>query len=125
MKKQSANSCLGVLRFCGTARVGCALGAALILLALCGQAQAQRITGVEPAACASGENITVTGEDLGKNSVKGVFLALDGKSFPAEIVQKAQGTLTVKVPKVAAGTYKLGLQVGKDSYIDPVELTIK
>jgi len=126
VKKQSTNPCLGISRSCGAMKMECLFASAVILLTLCGQVQAQRITGVEPAVCAVGDNVTITGEELGNKSVTGVILAVDGKNYPAEIVDKTQDKITVKVPKVTPATYKLGLKIGKDSiYVDPVEVTVK
>ena len=126
MKKQSTNPCLGISRFCGSMKMECLFASAAILLALCGQVQAQRITGVEPAVCAVGDNLTITGEKLGDKTVTGVILAVDGKNYPAEIAGKTPDNITVKVPQVPPATYKLGLKIGKDNiYVDPVEVTVK
>lgn len=122
VKNKKAKLHLGVIP---SANLHVLFGSVIILLAFCGPLQAQRITAVEPTECQAGSSLTISGEELGKNTIKGVILSSNGTSYPAEITGKADDKITVKVPNITPGTYKLGLKVGSDTYVDPVEVTVK
>ena len=102
------------------------LGWATILLAALAWAQAgPRITGVEPASGKVGENLTVKGENLGKDSVEGVLLSDEQKDYPAEVVEQTAEKVVMKVPQVQPGGYNVSIKVGNNIYIQPVRFTVQ
>lgn len=89
------------------------------------QASAQRVTEVEPTTCKAGDTVTVKGEKLREKSLKELMLSRDGKTHRVEIVQKADDRITMKVPKVPPGEYKLALKIDDNIYVEPVGVTVE
>jgi len=97
-----------------------------VLLASLALAQATpRVTAVEPSSGKVNDNVTVTGENLGKSTVSAAFLSDDKIDYKATLVEQAEGKIVMKVPQVKAGDYKVSLQVGNNIYIQPVRFTVQ
>jgi IPT/TIG domain len=97
-----------------------------VLLASLACAQGNpRVTGVEPASGKMNDNVTVTGENLGKSNVSAVFLSDDKTDYKATVVEQSDGKIVMKVPQVKAGDYKVSLQAGNNIYIQPVRFTVQ
>jgi hypothetical protein len=84
-----------------------------------------KLTAVEPAAGKAGVNCTITGENLGKESIDGVLLSDDEKDYPAEVVEQAADKIVMKIPQVKAGGYNVSVKVGNNIYIQPVRFTVE
>ena len=70
------------------------------------------------------DTVTVTGTNLGKASVAGVFLSDDKSDFKAAVVEQSDEKLVFKVPQVKAGAYNLSVQVGAQILILPTRFTV-
>lgn len=102
------------------------LAAAAFLTASLAQGQASpRVTGVEPAAGRVDTNVTVTGENLGSDTVVGVFLSDDMSDYPATVVEQAADRIVVTVPEVMPGGYNISIHVGNNIFIQPVRFTVE
>ena len=102
------------------------LTAALLVLATMLSAQGSpRIIGVEPAAGKVNDAVTVTGENLGKESVAGFLLSDDKTDYKAALVEQAAGKVVFKVPQVKAGDYNVSIQVGNNILIQPVRFKVQ
>ena len=100
--------------------------AALVLIAPLGLAQASpHITAVDPAAGKVNDDVTVTGESLGKGTVSAVFLSDDKTDYKATVVEQAAEKIVMKVPRVKAGSYNVSIQVGNNIYIQPVRFEVQ
>jgi hypothetical protein len=105
---------------------GLVLAAALLVLATMVLAQGSpRIAGVEPAAGKVNDAVTVTGENLGKESVAGFLLSDDKSDYKAALVEQAAGKVVFKVPQVKAGDYNVSIQVGNNILIQPVRFKVQ
>ncbi len=102
------------------------LTAAALLTAswVLGQAN-PRVTGVEPSTGKVDSNLTVTGENLGKETVVNVYLSDDTKDYKATVVEQAADKIVVKVPQVMPGGYNLSIHVGNNIFIQPVRFTVE
>jgi len=102
------------------------VGLALLLLAAVGWSQAgPKLTAVDPAAGKAGDNLTISGENLGKGSVEAVLLSDDEKDYPGEMVEQSGEKIVMKVPKVKAGDYNVSIKIGNNIYIQPVRFTVQ
>src|ERR1700676_2000250 len=98
----------------------------VVVLASLASAQGNpRVTGVEPASGKVNDNVTVTGENLGKSNVSSVFLSDDKTDYRATVVEQSDEKIVMKVPQVKAGDYKVSLQAGNNIYIQPVRFTVQ
>jgi hypothetical protein len=84
-----------------------------------------RVTAVEPSSGKVNDNVTVTGENLGKSTISAAFLSDDKTDYKATVVEQAEGKIVMKVPQVKAGDYKISFQVGANIYIQPVRFTVQ
>jgi hypothetical protein len=115
-----------MLRSCIARILPAALIAAALLLA---QGAVPQMKSVEPDTAKLGDLLTVTGENLDKESVESVFLT-DGKNdFKAVITEQASATIKMKVPATAKPG-RLALMVltkGKEPKLieQPVKVTIE
>ena len=99
--------------------------AALVLL---GQGTAPRMISVAPDTAKPDAVVTITGENLGKNQVKEVFLTMGKDEISIPIVTQKAETLEVKIPvTVKPGRYGLMiLNADCTMYIEqPVKITIE
>ncbi len=102
------------------------LAAAAFLTASLALGQASpRVTGVEPAAGRVDTNVTVTGENLGSDTVVGVFLSDDMSDYPATVVEQATDRIVVTVPQVMPGGYNISIHVGNNIFIQPILFTVE
>jgi hypothetical protein len=101
--------------------------AATVLLAssvLLSQAS-PKITGVDPGTGKVNDSITVSGSNLAKNTVTGIFLSDDKSDYKAAIVEQADDKIVMKVPQVKPGSYNVSIQVGNGILIEPVRFTVQ
>ena len=84
-----------------------------------------RVTAVEPAAGRVDSNLTVTGENLGSDTVVGVFLSDEMADHKATVVEQAGDKIVVKVPQVMPGGYNISIHVGNNIFIQPVRFTVE
>lgn len=98
--------------------------AALLATLLHAQGNA-KVTGVDPATGKVDDTVTVTGENLGKESVSAVFLSDDTTDFKATLVEQAADKIVIKVPQVKPGNYNISIQVKDRILIAPVKIKIR
>ena len=84
-----------------------------------------RVTGVEPSAGRVDSNVTVTGENLGSDTVADVYLSDEMTDFKATVVEQAADRIVVKVPQVMPGGYNISIHVGNNIFIQPVRFTVE
>lgn len=101
------------------------LAAALLTASLATGQNSARVIGVEPSTGKVDSNVTVTGENLGKESVTNVFLSDDATDYKAALVEQSADKIVAKVPKVKAGAYNVSIQVGNNIFIQPVRFTVQ
>jgi hypothetical protein len=116
----------GELRFRGICAKGLTLLAASILLASLAFAQPQgHITSIDPMSGKVNDDVTLSGEKLGKSSVTSVFLSDDKNDYKATIVSQTDDKIVVKVPRVKPGVYNLSLGTASTIMILPVRFTVQ
>jgi hypothetical protein len=101
---------------------------ALLLLCLVQFVSAQnlpKVTAVDPGAGKVNDNVTLTGENLGKASVSAVFLSDDKDDFKATLVEQEAGKIILKVPQVKSGGYNISIQEGDKILILPIHFTVQ
>jgi hypothetical protein len=86
---------------------------------------APQVTAVDPASGKVNDTVTVSGSNLGKESVSSVFLSDDKSDFKAAIVDQSEEKITMKVPQVKAGDYNVSIQVGDKLFIKPVKFKVE
>ena len=100
--------------------------AAVVLFASLAVAQnAPQVTGVDPASGKVNDTVTVSGNNLGKDSVSSVYLSDDKNDYKTTIVDQSDDKITVKVPQVKAGDYNVSIQVGNNLFIKPVKFKVE
>ena len=100
--------------------------AAAFLLALLARGQANpRVTGVAPSTGKVDSNLTVSGENLGKETVADVYLSDDMTDYKATVVEQTAAKIVVKVPGVKPGGYNVSIHVGNNIFIQPVRFTVE
>jgi len=103
-----------------------ALLAAAVLLSPLVLAQSNpQVTGVDPTSGKVNDSVTVSGENLGKDSVSAVFLSDDKEDFKATIVDQSADKIVLKIPQVKSGNYNISVQVGNKILIKPVRFTVQ
>jgi hypothetical protein len=100
-----------------------------LLLLLCmapraGGQSSPKITAVAPATGKVNDSVTLTGENLGKDSVSAVFLSNDKDDFKATLVEQGSAKIVLKVPEVKSGGYNISIQEGDKILILPVHFTV-
>jgi hypothetical protein len=108
--------CFALLLFCG-----------LFALSLASYDGFSKLVSVDPESGKEGEVATAKGENLDKSKIAEILLTDGSKDFKAIITAQAEGEITFKIPKAAAGRYRLMLlTANKASMIEqPVVLTIE
>jgi len=102
------------------------VAAAALLLASLGRGQGSpRVTGVEPSSGKVDSNLTVAGENLGKETVSDVYLSDDAADYKATVVEQTAGRIVMKVPQVKPGGYNVSIHVGNNIFIQPVRFTVE
>ena len=100
--------------------------AAMIFLAQVALAQGKpQVTTVDPASGKVNDSVTLTGENLGKESVSSVFLSDDNTDYKATVVEQAGGKIVMKVPQVKPGDYHVSIQVGDKIFILPLRFKVE
>jgi IPT/TIG domain-containing protein len=100
--------------------------AAVVLFASLAVAQnAPQVTGVEPASGKVNDTVTISGNNLGKDSVSSVYLSDDKNDYKTTIVEQSDDKITVKVPQMKAGDYNVSIQVGNNLFIKPVKFKVE
>jgi hypothetical protein len=100
--------------------------AGVILFSTLAVAQnAPQVTGVDPASGKVNDTVTVSGSNLGKDSVSSVFLSDDKNDYKATIVEQSNDKITARVPQVKPGAYNVSIQVGDKLFIKPVKFTVE
>jgi len=99
--------------------------AALLTASLALGQASPRVTGVEPEAGKIDSNMTVTGENLGSDTVVGIYLSDDMSDYPATVVEQSADKIVVKVPQVMPGGYNISIHVGNNIFIQPVRFTVE
>jgi len=100
----------------------------LLLICLAPRAVGQsspKITAVAPATGKVNDSVTLTGENLGKESVSAVFLSDDKDDFKATLVEQGSAKIILKVPQVKSGGYNISIQEGDKILILPVRFTVQ
>jgi len=101
----------------------------MVLLALSSRAvfaqNTPSFTTVDPISGKVNDQITVTGENLGKASISAVFLSDDKNDYKATIVEQSDSKIVMKVPQVKPGSYNVSYQKGNAIYIQPVRFTVE
>ena len=119
----------------GTARLGrirtfLKIGFITACLLLClaprvGGQNSPKITTVAPATGKVNDSVTLTGENLGKDSVSAVFLSDDKDDYKAIVVEQGSAKIILKVPQVKSGGYNISIQEGDKILILPVRFTVQ
>jgi hypothetical protein len=100
--------------------------AAVLLVCSVGFSQtAPKITGVDPGMGKVNDSITVSGANLAKDTVTGIFLSDDKSDYKATIIDQAADKIVMKVPQVKPGSYNVSIQVGNGILIEPVRFTVQ
>ena len=99
--------------------------AAVLLAPLIFAQGVPQVTGMDPASGKVNDTVTVTGQNLGKDSVSSVFLSDDKNDYKATIVEQGAEQIVLKVPQVKPGNYNLSIQVGNKIFIKPLRFTVQ
>jgi IPT/TIG domain len=100
--------------------------AAIVLFSSLAVAQnAPQVTSVDPASGKVNDTVTLSGSNLGKESVSSVYLSDDKNDYKAAIVEQREDKITAKVPQVKPGAYNVSIQVGDKLFIKPVKFTVE
>jgi hypothetical protein len=105
-----------------------ALVAALFLLCLApcvGGQSSPKVTAVAPAAGKVDDSVTLTGENLGKDSISAVYLSDDKDDYKATLVDQENAKIILKVPQVKSGGYNISIQEGDKILILPLRFTVQ
>jgi hypothetical protein len=84
-----------------------------------------RVASVDPTSAKVDANITVTGENLGKDHVSAVFLSDAKTDYKATVVEQTSQRIVMKVPRVTPGDYNVSVQTGNQILIEPVRFTVE
>jgi hypothetical protein len=106
------------------------IGFVALFLLLClaphaGGQNSPKITAVAPATGKVNDSVTLTGENLGKDSVSAVFLSDDKDDYKATLVEQGSAKIVLKVPEVKSGGYHISIQEGDKILILPVRFTVQ
>lgn len=86
---------------------------------------APKVNMVDPLTGKVDDNVTLTGQNLGKDSVSGVFLSDDKDDFKATLVQQDSAKIVLKVPQVKSGGYNISIQEGDKILILPLRFMVQ
>ena len=99
--------------------------AAVLLAPLIFAQGVPQVTSVNPPSGKVNDTVTLTGENLGKDSVTSVFLSDDKSDYKATIAEQTEGQIVLKVPEVKPGDYNISIQVGNKIFIKPVRFKVE
>jgi hypothetical protein len=100
------------------------LAAATLLITLVFAQSSPVVSSVDPSSGKVSDEITISGQSLGKGSVSSVFLSDDKSDYKATIVSQADDKIVMKVPSVKPGDYNVSIQVADKIMIMPVRFTV-
>jgi len=83
-----------------------------------------KVTALDPVSGKVNDDVTLTGENLGKESVAAVFLSDAQDDFKATLVEQAEQKILMKVPQVKAGSYNLSIQIKDQILILPLRFQV-
>ncbi len=83
-----------------------------------------KVTALDPATGKVNDNVTLTGENLGKESVVAVFLSDAQDDFKATLVEQAADKIVMKVPQAKVGSYNVSIQVKDRILILPLKFQV-
>jgi hypothetical protein len=83
-----------------------------------------KVASIDPMSGKVNDTLTLTGENLDKDNVVGVFLSDDKDDTKADVVQQAAAKIVVKVPQVKAGSYNVSVQVKDRILILPIKFSV-
>src|SRR5579862_5634956 len=83
------------------------------------------VTAVDPVAGKAADNMTLMGENLGKDGVSAVYLSDDTTDHEAMIVEQAADKIVAKVPKIKSGNYNVSIKVGEQIFILPLRFMVQ
>ena len=101
------------------------VAAAFLLATLVFAQSAPRVTRLEPSSGKANDNVTLTGENLGKGSVSTVFLSDDKTDYQVTVVDQTEEKIVIKVPPVKPGNYNVSVQAGNKIFIMPVRFKVQ
>jgi IPT/TIG domain len=101
------------------------LAVALLLAPLVFAQGTPRVTGVEPSSGKVNDNVTLTGENLGKGSVSAVMLSNDKTDYYATVVEQTEEKIVITVPRVKPGDYSVSVRAGSSILIAPVRFKVR
>jgi len=84
-----------------------------------------KVNMVDPLTGKVNDNVTLTGQNLGKDSVSGVFLSDDKDDFKATLVEQGNAKIVLKVPQVKSGGYNISIQEGDKILILPLKFMVQ
>jgi hypothetical protein len=105
-----------------------AFAIAMLVLAVAPRILAQnapKVNMVDPLMGKVDDNVTLTGQNLGKDSVSGVFLSDDKDDFKATLVEQGNAKIVLKVPQVKSGGYNISIQEGDKILILPLRFMVQ
>ena len=83
-----------------------------------------KVASIDPMSGKMNDRLTLTGENLDKDNVVGVFLSDDKDDTKADVVEQAAGKIVVKVPQMKAGSYNVSIQVKDRILILPLKFSV-
>jgi hypothetical protein len=105
-----------------------ALISAILVLSVAARLPAQnspKVNMVDPLTGKVNDSVTLTGQNLGKDAVSGVFLSDDKDDFKATVVEQENAKIVLKVPQVKSGGYNISIQEGDKILILPLKFTVQ
>jgi IPT/TIG domain len=96
----------------------------LLLASLLLAQSAPKVNTVDPTSGKVNDNVTLTGENLGKDNVAAVNLSDADSDFQATVVEQGSDKIVMKVPQVKAGDYNVSIQVKDRILILPLRFTV-
>ena len=97
---------------------------ALFFVPLLFAQNAAKVTALDPTMGKVNDTVTITGENLGKDNVVGVFLSDDKDDFKATLVDQVANKIVMKVPQTKAGGYNIAIQVKDRILILPLKFSV-
>jgi IPT/TIG domain-containing protein len=101
---------------------------AMLVLSVAPRLPAQnspKVNMVDPLTGKVNDSVTLTGQNLGKEAVSGVFLSDDKDDFKATLVEQDSAKIVLKVPQVKSGGYNISIQEGDKILILPLRFTVQ
>jgi hypothetical protein len=97
---------------------------ALFLVPVLFAQNSAKVTAVDPVMGKVNDTVTLTGENLDKDNVVGVFLSDDKDDFKATLLEQGGTKIVMKVPQTKAGGYNVSIQVKDRILILPIKFSV-